>query len=330
MERHWFVPGLLGPVPGGASDAGQPAPNLERLLARSDRQREPVGYDAALCGLFGITRPAGGDLPTAAIVRFGETGDAPEGFVMHADPLQLLPDRDSVLAFGLDDDGLSNDELGELLEAFNRHFGDEGLRLHGRPGGQLYLHCEHPPLIRTHPLSSVIGRNLDRYLPEGEHQRRWRNLLNETQMLCHAMAFNQTREVQGRATVAGLWFSGGGTLPDEVGGEIARVIGDCPLAAGLVALGSGSGDSEVIIEHAAWRALLHADAGDWTRSVGELDRGLPGWQQGCAALYLHPCNGDVYRWHTGADWRFWRRRRPLANYQDRVASGQRAQSGPGV
>jgi hypothetical protein len=330
LERHLFVPGLLGPLPGDGPDAGQPAPNLERLLARSDRRREPAGYAAALCGLFGIRQPAGGDLPTAAIVLFGETGITPEGFVMHADPLQLLPDRDSVLAFGLDDDGLSGDELDELVEAFNRHFGDEGLRLLGRPGGQLYLHCEHPPLIRTHPLSSVIGRNLDRYLPEGEHQRRWRNLLNETQMLCHAMAFNQTREAQGRATVAGLWFSGGGTLPDAGGGEVARVIGDCPLAAGLMALRAGSGDTEVIVEHTTWRALRRADTGGWRRSVAELDRRLPGWQQGCAALYLHPCNGDVYRWHTGADWRFWRRRRPLGYYQGDAASGRRAQSGPGV
>ena len=47
-------------------------------------------------------------------------------------------------------------------------------------------------------------------MPSGPEQRRWRGLLNETQMLCHTLACNQTRESEGRLTVGGLWFRRGG------------------------------------------------------------------------------------------------------------------------
>jgi len=325
-----YVPGLLGPLPPDTPDGVPSVSHLERLLARSDRSREPRGYAAALFDLFDIGSAGDGDLPTAAIAQYGETGTAPDGYVMHADPLQLVADRDSVLAFGLDDAALDADETGELVEAFNRHFGDEGLRLLDSVEGTLYLHCERPPSIRTHPLASVIGRSLDPYLPEGGDRRRWRGLLNETQMLCHSMTFNQKREVQGRATVAGLWFSGGGVLPPRVKSDVGRVTGDCRLAAGLMAYGAGAGKSELIVEHAAWRALTRADLAGWERSIVSIDRRLPAWQQDCTTLHLHPCNGTVYHWHKGADRRFWRRRRPLAHYQDRVAGGNGAPSGLGV
>ena len=289
----------------------QAFPHLELLLARADRLVEPVGYAAGLFALFGVESSAGGDLPTAAVSFLADTGETPAGFLLHADPLLLLADRDRLLAFALDDDPLDADEIAGLVETFNAHFSDDGVRLHGSRAGRMYLHCDSAPSITTHPLSAVLGRSLDRYLPDGEDRRYWRGLLNETQMLCHALAFNRERESRGRPTLGGLWFSGGGRLPERATGPFGRLVGDCALARGLVALRPGTGRDEMIVEHAPGRAVIHADPGRWLQALAELELQIAGLMRDGGELHVHPGNGAVYLWHARSARRWWRRRRPL-------------------
>lgn len=298
-------------MPGLERDGWKALPHLERLLARADRLVEPVGYAPGLFALFGIETRSGADLATAAVCLLADTGEAPADYLLHADPIRLLPDRDCLLAFDLDDDPLDLDEIARLVEVFNAHFDDDGLRLYGSPTGRLYLGCDRVPSIRTQPLSEVIGRNLDRFLPEGPDRRRWRSLLNETQMLCHGLELNQEREARGRPTLGGLWFSGGGALPPEGEGPVGRVMGDCLLARGLLALRTGVGGDELIIEHGPGRAVTRADPGAWLQALGEIEDRLPTLLRGCEALHVHPGNGTVYRWYARSAWRLWRRRRPL-------------------
>lgn len=325
MIRRLFVPGLLDVVPDPGQGQRQAFPRLETLLARADPLSEPVGYAAALFALFGIAPNGETDLPTAAVSFLADTGAPPPGFLLHADPLQLLPDRDRLLAFGLDDDPLDRAETAELIEVFDTHFANDGLRLQAAPGGRLYLHCERAPAIRTRSLSVVIGRNLDPYLPTGEERGRWAGLLNETQMLCHALGLNRGREALGRPTLGGLWFSGGGCLPPAGQSPVARVEGDCPLARGLLALRPG-GDEELVVEHAPGRAAMRADPTAWQRAVVDLEGRIAGLLEGCDELSLHPGNGRVYRWNARASRRWWRRRRPLRTFLD---SGTRPGRGPG-
>ena len=293
-------------------------PRLETLLARADRLVEPVGYAGGLFALFGIETPAGADLPTAAVCFLADTGEAPAGFLLHADPLQLLPDLDRLLAFGLDDDPLDADEIARLVEAFNAHFKDDGVYLHGGTAGRIYLRCDRSPSIQTHPLSTVIGRSLDLFLPDGEERRWWRGLLNETQMLCHGLEFNHEREARGRPTLGGLWLSGGGVLPSEGQGPVARVIGDCVLTRGLIALRAGAGTDELIVEHAPNTAVMHADPGGWLQALARLEARMAGLQQDCEGLHVHPGNGAVYRWCARSARRWWRRKRPLFEYMDAI------------
>jgi hypothetical protein len=313
LIRHLFVPGLFGPVPALGHYQWPVMPRLEGLLARAEREAGPVGYAAGLLRLFGITPPPAADLPTAALAFLGDTGERPPGFVLHADPLQLLPDRDQLLAFTLDDDPLDGDEIACLVAAFNTHFSADGVRLHGSAGGRVYLLSDSAPALRTHPLAAVVGRNLDPYLPDGEDRRAWRGLLNETQMLCHSLDFNRAREALGRPSLGGLWFSGGGILPSGQRAGVSRLIGDCPLARGLIALGGGSGADELVVAHALEDAVRRADTAAWMRALADLEDRLPGLQD-CTSLYLHAGNGDVYRWQARAARRWWRRRRPLATY----------------
>ena len=316
MIRHLFVPGLLGPMPGSERDGWPALPRLEILLARADRVVEPVGYAAGLFALFGIEQRAGADLPTAAVCFLADTGEAPAGFLLHADPIQLHPDRDSLLAFGMDDDPLDADEIARLVEVFNAHFRDNGLRLYGSPAERMYLHCNRPTSIRTHPLSTVIGRNLDLFLPEGDDRRWWRGLLNETQMLCHDLELNREREALGRPTLGGLWFSGGGVLPPEGQGPVARLVGDCVLSRGLLALRAGVGGGELIVDHAPGRAVIRADADAWLQALTELEERIPALLRDCEQLHLHPGNGTVNRWHARSARRFWRRKRPFFKHLD--------------
>lgn len=316
LIRHLFIPGLLGPMPGAEQAEQQPLPLLETLLARADRLVEPVGYSEGLFALFGIDIPPGIDLPTAAICFLADTGEAPGDSLLHADPLHLIPDRDHVLAFDLDDDPLDSDEIAQLVEAFNGHFEDEGIRLLDTPSGGLYLHCDRAPAIRTDPLSTLIGRNLDLFLPEGADRRRWRGLLNETQMLCHSLALNHEREATGRATLGGLWFSGSGGLPPRGRGPVARLVGEGLLPRGLLALRPGGGADELIVEHAPGRAVMRADAVAWLQALNKVEARMADLLRDCEELHLHTGDGTIYRWHARSARRFWRRKRPLSQCLD--------------
>jgi hypothetical protein len=311
LKRHLFVPGLLGPMPGLEREDRIALPRLETLLARADRLVEPAGFAEGLFALFGIEVPTGADPPTAAVCFLADTGGEPAGFLLHADPLQLLPDRDRLLAFDLADDPLDAHETAGLVEAFNAHFGEDGVSLCSSPGGCIYLQCDRAPSIRTHPLTTVIGRNVDSFLPEGTERHRWHSLLNETQMLCHGLELNREREARGRPLLGGLWFSGGGSLPPGGRGPVFRMDGDCVLARGLLALRAGAGGDELIVEHAPGRAVTRADPGAWLQALAELEERLPGLMRDCGELHVHPGNGTVYRWTAGSARRLWRRRRSL-------------------
>ncbi|WP_078120573.1 hypothetical protein [Thiosocius teredinicola] len=312
MIRHLFVPGLLGPLPWAGHDDHPALPQIERLLARADRLFEPAGYAGGLFALFGIEQAAGSDLPTAAVSYFADAGEAPAGYLLHADPLRLVPDRDCLLAFDLDDDPLDDDERNELVQAFNAHYADDGLRLASDHSGRLYLQCEQAPSIRTRPLSAVIGRGLDGHLPVGDAQREWHSLLNETQMLCYGLDFNRQREALGRPTLGGLWFSGGGVLPPQGDGPEVRVVGECALARGLRQLRRGGERRELIVDRTVEQAVSRADKGSWVQALVALDNCVAILLDDCDELHLHPGNGGVHRWHAGAARRFWRRRRPLS------------------
>lgn len=325
MIRHLVVPGLFGPLPDSDPVSRKALSRLERLLVRADQRNEPAGYVPVLFELFGFKAQGDADLPDAAVSLLGETGVAPDGFILHADPLQLIPDRDCLRAFALHDSPLDGEERGELLEQFNAHFARDGINLFSTQQGRLYLRCASDPRIRTHPLSAVLGRNLDPFLPEGEGQRRWRGLLNEIQMLCHTLAFNERRESLGHPTLGGLWFSGGGVLPSTRSATIGKLDGNSRLASGLMTLTGGQGDDELVIDDGPRRAVLRADRERWLAAVADIDGRLPDLMADCEALHVHPCDGTTFIRRPGHDWRIWRRRRPLNSYR---AAGQGARSDP--
>lgn len=334
---HIVVPGLLGPLP--ALQGMQPAPAdklLEQLLARATVGNFPGNdLESTLAALFGVVPDDTGQLPVAAMRLVGQGGQAADNFWMQADPVCLRPDQDRLLLFDTRDMAFSETEAEELADAFRAHFSGFGWRLLLRSPHDWYLSLDQPPRIQTCSLGHAFGRNIDRFLPQGEEALRWHGLLNEVQMLFHDSAVNQRRESRGEATISGVWFYGGGYLPSRISAPFTRVYAGDPLARGMATLASirhatlppnaaaleRQEGAQLIVDDGFQRPVWRADPFDWCEAVGDFSDRLSTlveavrrrqWQELC----LYPCNGRLYRVNAAVLRRFWRRRQPLVSWLD--------------
>ncbi len=278
-------------------------------------RRYSPGLHFAPSGLRPITEQGGGqglreaDLPTAPLCHLADSGDAGESrCLLHADPIYLRPDQDRLLAFDFHRQPLEPDEANAFVAAFNAHFAEDGLELLAPHPTRWYLAVDECPQAQFQPLSEILGRNIDLFLPEGPDARRWRAWLNEIQMLFHGLPVNAEREAQRRWPVSGLWFSGAGRLPQVPGGRVrpdAEAM-RCPLVGGLSARAEQTGGESLVVVHGPGRAVLEGDFEAWSQTMLALDRQLGGLMK--QELRLYSCDGRVWHWRPAHRWRLWRRR----------------------
>jgi hypothetical protein len=312
---HLLVPGLLGPLPGAAGQAGPAAPTLERWLARGDRRPVAGDADALLFTLFGLPLPeadtgAAPDLPTAALCYLADTGERPAGVVLHADPVYLRADQDRLLLFDAPAADLTAAEASAFVDAINQHFQADGWRLSAPTPGRWYLHLDQMPALHSRPLSAVIGRNIDSFLPQGPDAGGFRQRLTEVQMLLHGLTVNQQRVDAGRLPVSGLWLHGAGELPAPPPHSFS-LQGEAPaLLQGLLALAQGPAVGQLCWLGRAQRAVWDVDVEGWWQAVEEVERLL---RERRGPLWLYPGDGYSYRYGAGQRWRLWRRRCPLTD-----------------
>ncbi len=231
-----FVPGLLGPGAdklGVAADAGLDLPALPRILAKADTSAFPWPcYEAALCGLFGIS---GQELPVAAItypIDFIENTDSPW---IRVDPVHLRADLHKLILFDGDFLQLTPDEAQALSGDLARALGNDlsGLRI-SPDAKRWYLLLSESPRLQTQPVSVVMGQDVRGLLPKGVDQGRWLRLGNEIQMVLHEAAINQRRETNRQIPANSVWFWGAGALPPAPAQcPWSAVFSDDPLALGL-------------------------------------------------------------------------------------------------
>lgn len=313
MTTDLVVPGLLGHLP-RLGDVGELPrfPNLELMLSRAELRDSPAGYAETLFDLFGLSVPENADVPTAPVCFLAETVDDKLEFtyLLHADPVHLRPDQDRLLAFDFYHQPLEMQEARAFAEAFNRHFGEDGLQLLTPHATRWYLMVDHKPDLRTRPLGEVIGRNVDLFLPEGADARTWRGWINELQMLFHALPVNQAREARGQLPVSGVWLSGGGVMPPGQANGYERVQGDCPLVSGLQNLSMNHRNARLMLDHAPGRAVFDANPVNWIDAVTQLDQRLAQLLDGEVRLYAG--EGRVWHWRPAMRRRLWRRVRPLS------------------
>jgi hypothetical protein len=108
---------------------------------------------------------------------------------------------------------LGEAESRELLAAVRPLFSSEGWTLHWGTATRWY--AQHPSLagLRTASLDRVIGRSVDRWMPQDAQARLLRRLQSEVQMLLYQHPVNEAREARGALAVNSFWLSGCGAAP---------------------------------------------------------------------------------------------------------------------
>jgi hypothetical protein len=343
MHCTLLVPDLIG-SPDGASAAadGLPLPVLEKALARARAERGPfVAFEGWLCSAFGVERQQ--DWPVAPLTLSFDGGDPAAGYWLRADPVHLQLQRDRVALIGSPTLQLTQPEAGEITAALNRQFAPDGLRFEARAPLRWYLRLEQPPALVTETLSAAAGRNVREVLPSGPDAPRWRQILNEIQMLLHALPLNTEREAAGVPAVNSVWLWGGGVDPSAAARSYAAVWSDDALARALAlragahggALPAGgeawldtarirndAGRHLVVLDHCA-HAAAYGDMAGWRTAISHIENA---WMKPLVSalrkgvldglVVAAPCSGACWRFELTRRslYRLWARQRPLSGY----------------
>lgn len=325
------VPGLWGP----RTDTPLPALDARALsivLGRADSDdRQPAGFEAALCGLFGLTAAEESDLPIAALTRVLDMGVVDKDWWLRADPVYLQPDRDRLILSDNTVLQITQNEADRLVTEILQTFGADGWVLKAARPGRWYLKPARTPRLQTTALGDVVGHDVHPYLPRGKDGRQWHTVLNEVQILLHTAAANAAREARGQLPVNSLWFWGGGRLPSMKSAPWTHIYSQEPVSLALARLAgvtsrdrpadyvdwarqaTPSGRHLVVLDQARAAVQYHQiDA--WRAFIGELERA---WvapalaaikRRELHALTLYDDHGCSFRLTSRSARRWWRRR----------------------
>ena len=113
---------------------------------------------------------------------------------------------------------LSEAESRTLLATMQPYFATEGITLHYAQPTRWLAEGEVFRSLPTASLDRVLGRNVDRWLP---NSKAIKLLQNEMQMLLYTHPVNDERAARGQVSVNSFWLSGSGALKGAAG--------SCPL-----------------------------------------------------------------------------------------------------
>lgn len=323
--------GALGPVPPGAADLLMPgtAPTLSRLLSRGGRDSGQL-QDAYIRTVA--------TLSNAALAAKGCGLDPGEACWFRAAPLQLVPDRDTLVVLGPETLAVTNAESKAIAREFNALYESDAITLHVHDANQWLLRvAADAPDMNMPALRRIIGRRLQDCLPAGQDAPGWIRYLNDWQMLLHGSAVSERRASRGQPRINGLWFWSGGVLPTStripwhgVAGSDAGVQGLADMSAGgprllpfepEEVLAAAAGGEAVLVDippappvldgesFHRWESWISALDDDWLKpAFTALHQG------GLRQLSLHI--GDDSTWLCKATdrYRVWRRNRPLKRF----------------
>ena len=313
LHCHLLVPFRL-PAAAAAS------PSLGTLLrfARAEAQ-QPGDAATWLCALFGVTRQQ--DMPVAPFAALGDGMAAESGYWLCADPVSLMLQRDS---FGLmEAPELQADQAAQLAASLNAHFAQDGMQFHVAAPRRWYLRLTESPELHTHPLTSVLHRDIQPFLPMGADGLHWHRRLNELQMLLHAHPVNAALEEQGALPVNSVWLWGGGELR-RGSGTALHVWANNPLARGL-ALAHNTRFAPLPDTAQAWMGLAEGAE----EHLAVLPEESPQWEHdwfapmldavksgriGRLTLHLAGVSCRSYSLNARDFLKFWRRPRALEPY----------------
>jgi hypothetical protein len=267
MQYDFLLPGLLSAPSSYAIKSFAPA--LAKLLARGTSIAENIDSTEAWIAKCFEFRSAEESHAFAAIALLGERNlDPGTGQWLRADPVHLSVNRDRVVLLDAGQLEITATEANALCQSLQDHFVSDGLRFLAAHPERWYLGSDDPITLRTHPTSTVRGRNVANYWFDGADRALWQGRLSEMQMLLHAHSVNETREEAGRLPINGVWFWGAGALPGRPGSVYSQIVGHDALIAGLASLTQTQyTDSDDF----HWNALPIATSSRMLTVLGQLD-----------------------------------------------------------
>lgn len=219
---------------------GGPVP--EAGTGNSQRQQKNSRHwQAVLCDELGLVSQSDdgtstpvdeNGLPVGDAIHHETSGDAfPVGSCLRADPVHLVPDRDSALLMPPESLALTEEELDQLLNDLNAFLSDDGLRVFAPNAHRWYL-CgtELPSLHRPVPeqlayRSLEVLQTFETAESRSPLQRRLKTLASEIEMFLYTHSVNEQRRSRQQPTVTSLYFWGGLTplVPKNTPGAVALV-----------------------------------------------------------------------------------------------------------
>lgn len=261
-----------------------------RTLDAGDEWSLSPPHERAIARALGLAG-ADGALPWATLEaqRHGlDPGDLAWGLLT---PVHLHLGTEQVSLFDPAALRLDDDTSRVLYAAVEDLFTSEGFALAWLGATRWLVAHESLHELPTASLDRVIGRNVDRWLPDAPAARLIRRLQNEVQMLLYTHPVNAEREARGLLPVNSVWLSGCGRR-QPVTEPSGLVVDDRLRGPALAEDWPAWAD--------AWRTL---DAEALAALRDALRRGEPAWLTLCgerSALRLEPAARSLWQRLTGA------------------------------
>lgn len=164
----------------------------------------------------------------------------------------------------------------EIKSLFNEHhiplcFGDEKT---------WFIRMDDWKDLITSTPDAACGHNIDIWLPQGEHSRAWRKLLNEVQMIWHEHPINQTRYTKNLPVVNGLWLWGMANFPQHHVSPYDATLNlpfwlghnDLNTHTDLNTLIHSDKKNVLIVEEALLEHAQREDWGAWINTLNQLEK----------------------------------------------------------
>jgi len=251
------VPGLLA-LPAAQLAATRSLATLGGYAGAPHSHTE--GIAAALFTALGVAPTT----PVAPLALLGAGGDPGADYVLCADPVHLVADRDTVVLAQVIDD-LPAGDADVLVRMLDRHFADDDLRFEAVRPDAWFARRRQPARIATTPPDVARGRNLVAHLPRGSDSGTWKRWQDEIEMLLHEHPVNAAREARREPAANAVWFWGGGRLA-EVGRLPPAIVTAPDTRLGAVAHGIARHGAPAApridddLSHALARAARHGAA----------------------------------------------------------------------
>lgn len=138
-----------------------------------------------------------------------------EDYWLKIDPVQMVPDRDTLILIPGKDLAITEVEAKALITSFNQHFEQDRVSIEYGTPIDWFLRIKQPIDLHTHSLESVSYQSIEGKNPTGNAAQYWRQLLNEASMLFFNHPVNEERRTQGMPEINGVWLWGEGRLTPE-------------------------------------------------------------------------------------------------------------------